>query len=127
MEAELRRWIAEHGDEARMPTQRELRASGAAALYDSISRLGGTKAFARRLRRTPGLHCKFPAPRWLLHMTRLKQSLLERYSKACARRQRAVFLRQAANIGMLICVGGGELQAAAFRSRPPGLGLLGGL
>lgn len=51
MEAELRRWIAEHGEEGRMPTQRELRASGAAALYDSISRLGGTKAFARRLRR----------------------------------------------------------------------------
>lgn len=55
-------------------------------------------------------------------MTRLKQSLLDRYSEACERCQRAVFLRQAAHLGMLMCVGGAScrLQRSVHARRDSG-------
>ncbi len=54
VEAELRRWMAQRGVVGRMPTQAELRASGAAALCVAVSSLGGIQGFAARLGRVRG-------------------------------------------------------------------------
>lgn len=55
VEAELRRWMREHGVSGRMPTEAELRSSNANTLHFSIGRLGGSTAFAQRLRLAPAL------------------------------------------------------------------------
>ena len=55
MDAELRRWMSEHGVSGRMPTKSELRSSSANSLHWSIGRLGGSTAFAQRLRLAPAL------------------------------------------------------------------------
>lgn len=76
MEAELRRWMSEHGVTGRMPTKAELRSSNANSLHWSIGRLGGSSAFAQRLRLAPALQSSARAERGE-RVTELRRRLLQ--------------------------------------------------
>jgi len=74
VEAELRRWMAQRGVAGRMPTQAELRASGAAALCVAVSSLGGIQGFAARLGRARGcMPCVSPSVVALCRLTYIPQ------------------------------------------------------
>ncbi|GAB4817705.1 hypothetical protein N2152v2_004751 [Parachlorella kessleri] len=49
VEEELRHWMAQAGQQDRLPTQQQLRASGANTLAASIANLGGLAAYSRRM------------------------------------------------------------------------------